>query len=48
MNITTDKASMLCQLKRTSLASNKWKIHFKYQSSLNIIILNDRVLFPNL
>jgi len=30
---------------KTSLASNKWKIHFKYQSSLNIIILNDRVLF---
>jgi len=24
MNITTDKAIMLCQLKRTSLASNKW------------------------
>jgi len=34
---------------KTSLASNKWKIHFKYQSSLNIIILNVRsnVLFSN-
>jgi len=47
MNMNTDKAIMLCQWKTTSWASNKWINIDKYQSSLNIIILNVRsnVLF---